>query len=201
MAKAHRFTGGDIRNAALRAIFLAHRRGGPVRQADLERAVELELLEMGRLSRRDLAEESRPADRGELMRRTLDALEDLLDGALRARFRNEIHVVHGAPNAGQRRSPSPGRLGRAVPVGGAPRQHGAAHRVRGVRLVAPTRGGERPLLGVVHEVLSDAALPPLRGRQAHLRIAESHDFDLLNRFWSSHGQPVRPSLIVDVEID
>ena len=200
VAKTHRFTGGDIRNAALRAIFLAHRRGGPVHQTDLERAVELELLEMGRLSRRDPAEESRPADRGELMRRTLDALEDLLDGALRARFRNEIHVVHGAPtpdNVAARRPAVSVALFRL-----AARRGSTGLRTGFVVSAWSHRPEEESeLLGVVHEVLSEAALPQLRGRQAHLRIAESHDFDLLNRFWSSHGQPVRPSLVVDVEID
>ena len=50
-------------------------------------------------------------------------------------------------------------------------------------------------------VLALATLPALAGRPAHLRVAESHDFDLLARFWSSHGQPVRPALVVDLEID
>lgn len=199
IAKAHRFTGGDIRNAALRAIFLAHRRGGPVKQADIERAVDLELLEMGRLSRRDRPS-NRGSDRGELMRRTLDTLEDVLDGALRSRFRNEIHVVHGAPtteNVGARRP--------AVSV--------ALFRLAARRGSSGLRSGfvvsawshrpeeESELLGVVHEVLSETTLPPLGDRQTHLRVSESHDFDLLNRFWSSHGQPVRPSVVVDVEID
>ncbi|BDY31017.1 AAA family ATPase [Mycolicibacterium mageritense] len=197
LAKAHRFTGGDIRNAALRAIFLAHRRGEPVRQADLERAVELELLEMGRLSRHDAGAE---ADRGQLMRRTLDALEDVLGSALRARFRNEIHVVHGAPtpdNVGARRPAVSMALFRL-----AARRGNAGLRTGFIVSAWSHRPEEESeLLGVVHEVLSEATLPAVHGRQTHLRIAESHDFDLLNRFWSSHGQAVRPSLVVDVEID
>ena len=200
LAKAHRFTGGDIRNAALRAIFLAHRRGEPVCQADLERAVELELLEMGRLSRHEGRAENVPADRGELMRRTLDTLEDMLGGALRARFRNEIHVVHGAPtpdNVAARRPAVSVALFRL-----AARRGNAGLRTGFIVSAWSHRPEEESeLLGVVHEVLSEATLPAVYGRQTHLRIAESHDFDLLNRFWSSHGQPVRPSLVVDVEID
>lgn len=200
LAKAHRFTGGDIRNAALRAIFLAHGRGEPLCQADLERAVQLELLEMGRLSRHEGSAEQAPADRGQLMRRTLEALEDNLGAALRARFRNEIHVVHGAPtpdNVAARRPAVSVALFRLAA------RRGSAGLRTGFIVSAWSHRPEEEseLLGVVHEVLSDATLPAVHGRQTHLRIAESHDFDLLNRFWSSHGQPVRPSLVLDVEID
>ncbi len=217
LARTHRFSGGDIRNAALRAIFLAHRRGGPVTQADLERAIELELLEMGRLSRREPDRTAdrpadrggqrpagetgqRPADRGELMRGMLDALEELLDRALRVRFRNEIHVVHGAPTvenvAGRRPAVSLALFRLAARRGREGLRTGFV-----VSAWSHRPEEESELLGVVHEVLSQAHLPPLHGRPTHLRIAESHDFDLLSRFWSSHGQPVRPSLVVDVEID
>lgn len=199
LAKAHRFTGGDIRNAALRAIFLAHRRGGPLQQADLERAVELELLEMGRLSRREVPD-GRPADRGALLRSTLDALEDVLDGALRARFRNEIHVVHGAPTqenvAGRRPAVSVALFRLAARRGTAGLRAGFV-----VSAWSHRPEEESELLGVVHEVLTEAPLGMLGGRSARLRVAESNDFDLLNRFWSSHGQAVRPSVVLDVEID
>jgi DNA-binding response OmpR family regulator len=47
----------------------------------------------------------------------------------------------------------------------------------------------------------DAVTHLVRSMRRRLRVAESHDFDLLARFWSSHGQPVRPALVVDVEID
>ena len=60
---------------------------------------------------------------------------------------------------------------------------------------------ESALLGVGHEVLTEAPMGMLGGRSARLRVAESNDFDLLNRFWSSHGQAVRPSVVLDVEID
>ena len=200
LAEAHRFTGGDIRNAALRAIFLAHRRGEPVRQADLERAVELELLEMGRLSRRQTEVTGEAADRGELMARALAALEGLLDQALRTRFRNQISVVHGAPtpdNVTARRPAVSMALFRL-----AARRGSTGLRAGFVVSAWSHRPEEESvLLGVVHEVLSEATLPALAGRPAHLRVAESHDFDLLARFWSSHGQPVRPALVVDLEID
>ena len=35
---------------------------------------------------------------------------------------------------------------------------------------------------------------------ATTKVAESHDFDLLHRFWSSHGHPVRASVVLDVEL-
>lgn len=134
------------------------------------------------------------------MRRTLDALEDMLAGALRARFRNEIHVVHGAPtpdNVAARRPAVSVALFRL-----AARRGNAGLRTGFIVSAWSHRPEEESeLLGVVHEVLGEATLPAVHGRQTHLRIAESHDFDLLNRFWSSHGQPVRPSLVVDVEID
>src|SRR6185503_10583612 len=44
-----RLAGGDIRNAALKAIFLAAQDGSPVGQVHVERAVALELYELGRL--------------------------------------------------------------------------------------------------------------------------------------------------------
>lgn len=199
LAKAHRFTGGDIRNAALRAIFLAHRRGGPVRREDLERAVELELLEMGRLSRRETGGAG-AVDRGDLMAGALDALEELLDQALRTRFRNQVSVVHGAPtpeNVTARRPAVSVALFRL-----AARRNSTGLRAGFVVSAWSHRAEEESvLLGVVHEALTDAELSALAGRPAHLRVAESHDFDLLARFWSSHGQPVRPALVVDVEID
>jgi hypothetical protein len=32
-------------------------------------------------------------------------------------------------------------------------------------------------------------------------LQESFDFDLVHRFWSSHSQPIRASLVVDIDAD
>jgi hypothetical protein len=31
-------------------------------------------------------------------------------------------------------------------------------------------------------------------------MQQSHDFDLLHRFWSSHGHPVRASLLLELDV-
>jgi hypothetical protein len=204
LAHTHRLSGGDIRNAALKAVFLAHRRGGPVTQDDLDHAVALELLEMGRLSRR--AQRMGPhgqalaADRGELLRACLDDLHDQLDAALRPRFLKEIHLVHGSPTeerlAGKRPAVSIALFRLAA-------RRGADGLRAGLIVSAWSNLAEEEseLLGVVHELLSGMRLAPARGRDARLRVQESHDFDLLHRFWSSHEHPVRASVVVDVEIE
>jgi hypothetical protein len=33
-----------------------------------------------------------------------------------------------------------------------------------------------------------------------VRVQQSFDFDLLHRFWSSHGHPVRASIVLDAEL-
>jgi AAA+ superfamily predicted ATPase len=197
LAQDHRLAGGDIRNAALKALFLAHRRGGPVAQDDLERAVALELLEMGRLSRRGQPPDP---DRGELLRACLDDLHDQLDACLRSRFLKEVHLVHG--------SPTDERL-----AGKRPAVSLALYRLAARRGAEGLRAGfivstwsnlaeeESELLGVVHEAISGLSLAPVLGRTARLRVQESHDFDLLHKFWSSHDHPVRASVVVDVEIE
>ena len=50
LAHKHHFSGGYIRNAALRAAFLAAQEGAALTQAHLERAVALEYRQMGRLA-------------------------------------------------------------------------------------------------------------------------------------------------------
>ncbi|MGS2617461.1 ATP-binding protein [Micromonospora sp. LZ34] len=202
LAKAHRLAGGDIRNAALKAVFLAHRRGTPLRQDDLERAIALELLEMGRLSRQpDGAQPGRrPPDRGELLRAGLDDLHDQLVLCLRQRFLKEIHVVHGSPTdellAGKKPAVSVALFRVAA-------RRGADGLRAGLVVSAWSHRAEEEseLLGVVHEALTGMTLAPVHGRQARLRVQESHDFDLLHRFWSSHSHPVRPSVVLDVEIE
>jgi hypothetical protein len=59
---------------------------------------------------------------------------------------------------------------------------------------------EHELLGVLHDLLSLGRPAELDQQEATLRVAESYDFDLLHRFWSSHGQPVRASLVLDAEL-
>jgi ATPase family associated with various cellular activities (AAA) len=203
LASEHRLAGGDIRNAALKAIFLAHRRGGPVTQDDLTRGVALELLEMGRLSRRsdlDGGPDDLPADRGELLRACLDDVSEQLEDYLRARFLKEIHLVHGSPTeerlAGKRPAVSIALFRLAARRGADGLRAGLI-----VSTWAHLAEEESELLGVVHQALSNMALRPVRGRDTRLRVQESHDFDLLHRFWSSHDHPVRASVVVDVEIE
>jgi hypothetical protein len=202
LAKAHRLTGGDIRNAALKALFLAHRRHAAIGHDDLEQAIALELLEMGRLSRQtDLPPDATvEPDRGELLRASLDDLHDQLSVWLRQRFLKEIHIVHGSPTDQLLSGRKP-----AVSV--------ALFRVAARRGADGLRAGfvvsawshraeeESELLGVVHEALTGMTLSRMHGRDARLRVQESHDFDLLHRFWSSHGQALRASVLVDIEID
>lgn len=203
LAHAHRLAGGDIRNAALKALFLAHRRGGPVTQEDLDRGVALELLEMGRLSRRDdlaSAVSGPPSDRGELLRACLDDLHDQLDDYLRARFLKEIHLVHGSPTeerlAGKRPAVSIALFRLAARRGADGLRAGLI-----VSTWANLAEEESELLGVVHQALSGMTLNRVCGREATLRVQESHDFDLLHRFWSSHDHPVRASVVADIEIE
>jgi hypothetical protein len=191
----HRLAGGDIRNAALKAIFLAERAGGPLTGEHLDRAVALELYELGRLSRRALEAD----DAGFLLRSLTEALESLLEQELRQRFLKEIHLVHGAPTketlAGRRPAASLAIYRLATSGGGGLRL--------GLIVSAWSQhpGEEHELLGVLLELLSHARLDAIGGRRVALSVQRSFDFDLLHRFWSSHGHPMRPSLVVDVEID
>jgi hypothetical protein len=59
---------------------------------------------------------------------------------------------------------------------------------------------EVELLGVLQELFARLELPRARGKRPALHVQRSFDFDLLHRFWSSHGHPMRPSLVVDVEL-
>jgi hypothetical protein len=199
VAKAQRLSGGDIRNAALKAVFLADRRGGPVTAADLDRAVALELLELGRLSRRESTADP-AADRGRLLRGCLDDLHEQLSACLRRQFLKEIHLVHGSPTeealAGKRPAVSVALFRLAARRGADGLRAGFV-----VSAWSYEAEEESELLGVVHEALSAMTLAPVLGRQTRLRVQESHDFDLLHRFWSSHGHPVRPSVVIDVETD
>ncbi|MCB9947540.1 MAG: AAA family ATPase [Rhodospirillaceae bacterium] len=207
LAARHRLAGGEIRNAALKAIFLAEQDGRPVGQAHLERGVALELLELGRISRRppDGGDAGGTGtlpepDRGQLLRRCADVIQDVLEAYLRPRFLKEIHIVQGSPTdetlAGKRPAVS-------VALFRLARRRGAAGLRVGAIVSAWSHRAEEEheLLGVVHEALSTTGQLDLLGRTASLRVQESHDFDLLHRFWSSHDHPVRASVVLDVEID
>jgi hypothetical protein len=189
-----RLAGGDIRNAALKAIFLAEREGTPLAQRHLDRAVVLELYELGRLSRRALEED----DVGFLLRALTETLESLLEQELRQRFLKEIHLIHGAPTketlAGRRPAASLAVYRLATNGDGGLR----------IGLIVSAwsqhAGEENELLGVLLGLLTRARLGDVAGRRSTLTVQKSFDFDLLHRFWSSHGHPMRPSLVVDVEI-
>jgi hypothetical protein len=156
------------------------------------------MLELGRLSRRAREGVAAP-DRGELLRAFVDDLTDQLDDYLRARFLKEIHVVHGSPTderlAGKRPAVSVAFFRLASRRGQGGLRAGFV-----VSAWSHVAEEESELLGVVDEALAHLRPAPACGRPTTLRVQESNDFDLLHRFWSSHGHPVRPSLVVDVEI-
>ncbi|MBZ0238597.1 MAG: ATP-binding protein, partial [Deltaproteobacteria bacterium] len=195
LAAAHRLAGGDIRNAALKGIFLAAQQGTPLDQRHLDHAIAIELHELGRLSRHDPG----AADAGHALREVVRAIEGVVDGALRARFRKEIHVIHGSPTretlAGRRPAISLAvlSLARGAEPGGL--QLGLV-----VSAWSARAEEELELLGVLLEVLATMALPPIAGRRCAMRVQQSHDFDLLHRFWSSHGHPVRASLVLELDV-
>ena len=214
LAAAHRLSGGEIRNAALRSIFLAESEAVPLAARHVEEAIAVELLELGRLSRRrddffsrDLAIDgtldrdcAHNVDRGQLLRATGELLESVLEPALRRQFRKEIHLVQGSPTERTLAGRRP-----AISI--------ALFRLAGRRGAGGLRAGfiisawsyraeeELELLGLVHETLSRLTSAPLLGTDAVFRVQESHDFDLLHRFWSSHEHPLRPSVVVDIEVD
>ena len=203
LAERHVLSGGDITNAALRAIFLADRESVPLNQDHLDRAVATELLEQGRLSRRPalgtpdgtLGE----PDRGELVRALTDRLAAELTAQLRLRFLKEIHLVHGSPTeqalAGRRPAVSLSMFRLAARRG---TQGLRAGFIASAWSALPEE--EYELIGVVHEVLTRMPLHDLAGQTGTLRLQESYDFDLLHKFWSSHDRPVRPSVVFDVEV-
>jgi len=198
IARAHRLAGGDIANAALKAIFLAEREGSALQQSHLERAVALELYELGRLSRRDLPEQGQEADRGDLLRGFVEALESVLSDHLRRRFAKEIHIVHGAPTkealAGKRPAVSIALYRMAA------QRTGALRLGLVVSAWSQRAEEEHELLGVVHEALAGKSLGPVASHATEMRVQESYDFDMLHRFWSSHGHPVRASVVVEGEV-
>ena len=197
LAHAHRLAGGDIRNAALKAIFLAEEERSDLGQEHLERAVALELYELGRLSRRPNPECSNN-DAGARLRRLTEVLHESLEGHLRRRFFKEIHIVHGSPTketlAGKRPAVSVALYRLAAGKGDAIRLGFI------VSAWSNRAEEEHELLGVLHGLFASNLLSEVDGRRAAVRVQESYDFDLLQRFWSSHGHPVRASLVLDVQL-
>lgn len=202
LADEHELSGGDISNAALRAVFMADRDGVPLRQEHLNRAISVELLEQGRLSRRPVTGSGPPvaADRGALLRAVADRVGSALKAQVRQHFLKEVHIVHGSPTE------------RAL-SGRRPAVSLALFRLAARRGTSGLRAGfiasawsavaeeEYELIGVVHEVLTSIELSEVRRRPAKLRVQESYDFDLLHKFWTSHDRPIRASVVFDIEID
>lgn len=199
IAQSYRLAGGEIRNAALKSIFLNERSGKPLEQAQLKHAVALELLELGRVSRRDAPDSGIPPDRGQLLRACVEHLQTSIEDYLRPRFLKEIHILNGSPTnellAGKRPAVSVALFRLASRRG----NHGLRAGFM-ISVWSHRAEEEYELLGVVHEAISGAALSSLLGQPAQMRVQESNDFDLLHRFWSSHEHPVRASLVLDVEI-
>jgi hypothetical protein len=196
IARAHRLSGGDIRNAALKAVFLAEREGRPLELAHIERAVALELYELGRLSRREpLGVSSSATDAGARLRVFAHALEAVLEDQLRRRFLKEVHIIHGSPTketlAGRRPAVSIA-IYRIVTGGTANGLHVGAI----ISTWSQRAEEEHEMLGVLIEVLSAAKWQPF----TTVRVQQSFDFDLLHRFWSSHGHPVRASIVLDADL-
>lgn len=197
VARAYRLSGGDIANAALRAIFLAAGDGAPLTNAHLERSIALELLELGRLSRQPATTEE-PPDRGRLLKAFVEALATPLEDHLKKRFLKEVHLVHGAPTrealAGKRPAVSLALYRMSA-------QRSGALRIGFIASAWSSRAEEEhELLGVVHEALSNLVLGPVAGLKATMRVQESFDFELIHRFWSSHGHPVKASVVVEGEV-
>lgn len=195
LGREHDLSGGDIRNAALKAIFLAEQEGSPVTQRHLERGVALELLELGRLSRQH---EPEKRDAGVKMRTFGRILQRSIEARLRDVFLKEIHLIHGAPTkenlAGKQPAVSLALFRMAQPRSGGLRLGFV------VSAWSERAEEEHELLGVLHDLVRDGTLSGALGTKATLKMAESYDFDLLHRFWSSHGHPVRASLLVDAEV-
>ncbi len=201
IAHTHRLAGGDIRNAALRAIFLAKEERQELSNALVERAIALELLELGRLSRRKTESDAvaAGADRGQLLRAYVEALQSSLEEYLRVQFMKEIFVLHGSPTkenlAGKRPAVSVALFRVAGRKGPGGLRMGFV-----VSAWSHTAEEEHELLGAIYEALSRLQIEQVCDRVCQSRIQESFDFDLLHRFWSSHGHPVRASVVLEAEI-
>jgi hypothetical protein len=191
-----RLSGGEIHNAGLRAVLAAARDGGVVTMAHLEEGIRLQSWEAGHIARRDPAG---PPDRGRLLRGVVEQLEELLAAELRRRFLKEVHVVHGAPTDKALAGKRPAVSVALFRLAGIPRGPGGTRAGFIVSTWSHRAEEEHELLGVVHEVLSGLGEMVVHGVRLGVHLHGSHDFDLLHRFWGSHGHPVKASIVLDVE--
>ncbi len=194
VATAYRLTGGEIHSAAVRAMFIAEERERPLAREHIDEAIRIQRLELGRLSRSTAP----TSDYGTLVRTLMEQLENVLGEYLRDNFEKEVHVIHGAPTkealAGFRPAVSLALYSVAAP------------RLGGVRLGVVVSTWSRraeeeyELLGVVHEAIVERSVGAVDGRKIEVRVRDSYDFDMLQRFWTSHNHPVRAGLVIDVEV-
>jgi MoxR-like ATPase len=193
----HRLSGGEIRNAGLRALLAADGDGGVVTMAHLEEGIRLQSWEAGHIARREVA--GRPPDRGQVLRGLVEHLEETLAAELRRRFLKEIHVVHGSPTDRALAGKRPAVSVALFRLAGIPRGSGGTRAGFIVSTWSHRAEEEHELLGVAHEVLTGLGELMVHGVPVCLRVQESHDFDLLHRFWSSHDHPVKASIVLDAE--
>jgi SpoVK/Ycf46/Vps4 family AAA+-type ATPase len=189
----HRLSGGEIRNATVKAVFLAEQDGAALCADHLHEGVRLQALESGRVSRTVAA----APDGGAVLRGLVEQLDEVLRDHLAACFRKEVHVVHGAPTeerlSGQRPAVN-------VALFRLARSRGRLRAGLMVSAWANRAEEEYEVLGAVQELLAAPRNLVVHGRPVTQRLHESHDFDLIHRYWSSHDRPVRPCLVIDVEV-
>lgn len=200
LGEEYRLSGGEIRNAAMKAVFLADNRAIPLDHTLVEEAVRLELYELGRLSRLVPSDDA-AVDRGTQLRAVGTALRMRMEKHLRTLYLKEIHVLEGAPTekrlAGRRPALSVALF----------RLAGKRNDENGLRIGAIISAWstqaeeENEILGATHAFLSNLRTIDAAGNTVTLRMQETHDFDLLQRFWSSHEQPMKPSIVLDMEVD
>lgn len=204
LGHAHRLSGGEIRNAAMKAVFLADRRGAPLDRALAEEAVRLELFELGRLSRS--AAPGAAPDHGALLRAVGNVLRARMEAHLRDLFLKEIHVLEGAPTERNLSGHRPALSIALFRLAGRRGEAEGRADTRGLRVGvilsawSARAEEENEILGVAHACLLGLSQLEAEGRRVALRMQESHDFDLLQRFWTSHDQPMKPSIVLDLEI-
>jgi MoxR-like ATPase len=186
IAREHRMSGGELRNAALKAMALAQMEGAELDGTHIQRAVEQELLELGRLARREDVEDD---PRARLARTILRDVGEHVENRLRERFAKEIHLVYGAPTREALTGKRPAVSLAVFRMTGEP-----TLRIGAILSAWSQRPDEEPeLLVEVHRAVT--------GLGPGVRLQESFDFDLVHRFWSSHSQPIRASLVVDIDAD
>lgn len=200
LAKVHRLSGGEIRNAALKATLIASERGVPIDIQVLEEAVGIELYEMGHLSTHaDHGGADDPAARGTLLSNTSQTLQRDLEDHLKSLYLKEVFVISGAPTE---RNLSGLRPALSLAMFSLAGQRGTDRlRLRFLISAWSTKSEEElELLGLAHAYFAAPRTLSVDGLNVQIRLQESHDFELLYRFWSSHNQPLKPSVVLETEI-